>query len=194
VIPLAKAGNILRLLCRNSASAPCLLPAKYWELMMIRPTLCIAALALACLPVQSQQVNSEAGAMIEARRGLMSQLDSIQTMIDERLTEPEYSYELYDLAHAAASSLDAFALLFPPETRPLDGAAIDGIETTAAAQIWDDLPAFRKLVRDTVRGHDGRGIPGGMGQSGQDLHLLPRDLCLLRSLCRPELSLRSKSA
>jgi cytochrome c556 len=150
VIPLAKAGNILRLLCRNSASAPCLLPAKYWELMMIRPTLCIAALALACLPVQSQQVNSEAGAMIEARRGLMSQLDSIQTMIDERLTEPEYSYELYDLAHAAASSLDAFALLFPPETRPLDGAAIDGIETTAAAQIWDDLPAFRKLVRDTA--------------------------------------------
>lgn len=118
---------------------------------MIRPSLLTAALALtlAALPVQAQ--DNEAGATIQARRALMAQLGFLQAKIEEHLAGPEMSYELYDLAQATAASLDAFALLFPPETNLQGGAEpIEGVDTTAAAHIWDDLPAFRQLVRDAA--------------------------------------------
>ncbi len=89
--------------------------------------------------------------IIAARRGLMTQLASLQVLIDNRLGAAEDSDELYGLAQAAAQSLDAFAVLLPPQTNLLGGApAIDGVQTTASAAIWEDLPAFRQQLRDVA--------------------------------------------
>ncbi|ODT47976.1 MAG: hypothetical protein BGO80_12455 [Devosia sp. 63-57] len=91
------------------------------------------------------------GDTIAARRGLMNQLATLQTLVDARVGSGNYSPELYDLGQAAAASFDAFAVLLPPQSNLLGGApAIEGVDTTAAAAIWDDLPAFRQLLRDTA--------------------------------------------
>ena len=101
--------------------------------------------------VLAQDPSGSVAETISARRGLMNQLASLQTLIDARLGEPDHSAELYDLAQATAASLDAFALLLPPETNLLGGMrAEEGVATTAAAAIWDDLPAFRQLLHDSA--------------------------------------------
>jgi cytochrome c556 len=82
---------------------------------------------------------------------LMNQLATLQVLIETRLAASDYTPELPDLGQAAAASLDAFAVLLPPETNLLGGApAVAGAETTAAAAIWDDLPAFQQLLHDTA--------------------------------------------
>jgi cytochrome c556 len=120
---------------------------------MFRPAI-LSALAVVCLGaglVLAETPDSSVADTIAARRGLMNQLASLQTLIDARLGSGEYSPELYDLGQAAAASLDAFAVLLPPESNLLGGApAVDGVDTTAAAAIWDDLSAFRQLLRDTA--------------------------------------------
>ena len=99
----------------------------------------------------AQDASGSVADTIAARRGLMNQLASLQTLIDARLAEPGYSAELYDLAQAAAASLDAFAMLLPPQTNLLGGMpAEEGADTTAAAAIWDDLPAFQQLLSDSA--------------------------------------------
>jgi cytochrome c556 len=81
----------------------------------------------------------------------MNQLTSLQTLIDARLAASEYSPELYDLGQSVAASLDAFAMLLPADTNLLGGApAPEGVSTTAAAEVWADLPAFQQLLRDTA--------------------------------------------
>lgn len=101
--------------------------------------------------VLAQDLSGSVGETIAARRGLMNQLGSLQRLIDARLAEPEYSSELYDLGQSAAASLDAFALLLPPESNLLGGMpAEEGVATTAAATIWDDVPAFQKLLHDSA--------------------------------------------
>lgn len=88
---------------------------------------------------------------IAARRGLMNQLGTLQALIDARLGDAGALSELHDLSHAAAASLAAFAVLMPPETNLLGAATVvEGAETTAAATIWDDLPAFQQLLRDAA--------------------------------------------
>jgi cytochrome c556 len=101
--------------------------------------------------VLAESADSSMADTISARRGLMNQLASLQTLIDARLASGGYSPELYDLSQSAAASLDAFAVLLPSASNLLGGApAIDGVDTTAAPTIWDDLPAFRQLLRDTA--------------------------------------------
>lgn len=118
---------------------------------MSKPALSTAALVvlLGSGLVFAQSPSGSVNETIDARRGLMIQLASIQTLIDARKETGEYSSEFYDLSQAAAASLDAFALLLPEETNLLGGApAVEGAQTTAAAMIWDDLPAFQKLLHD----------------------------------------------
>ena len=121
---------------------------------MLKPlTLMLAALAivLGCGLVMAEDARGSVAETISARRGLMNQLASIQALIDARVEAPDYSPELYDLGQAAAASLEAFAVLLPPETNLLGGAAsTDGAQTTAGAAIWDDLPAFQQLLRDAA--------------------------------------------
>lgn len=120
---------------------------------MFRPAI-LSALVLVGLGaglVAAQAPDNSVAETISARRGLMNQLASLQTLIDARVNSAEYSPELYDLGQAAAASLDAFAVLLPPESNLLGGApAVEGVDTTAAAAIWDDLPAFRQLLHDTA--------------------------------------------
>lgn len=118
---------------------------------MLRPTVlpAIIALFLASGPLMAQGLSGSVAETISARRGLMNQLGTLQTLIDARLAEPDYSPELYDLSQAAAASLDGFAMLLPTETNLL-GTPVEGVETTAAAAIWDDLPAFQALLRDSA--------------------------------------------
>ena len=88
---------------------------------------------------------------IAARRGLMTQLATLQSLIDSRLGASEEAGDLPALGLAAAQSLEAFAMLLPPQTNLLGGApAVDGAQTTAAAAIWDDLPAFQQQLRDVA--------------------------------------------
>ena len=120
---------------------------------MSRPALLSAALVFVVGSgiVLAGTADSAVTDTINARRGLMNQLAAMQTLIDARVAGGEYSPELYDLAQTAAASLDAFALLLPENTNLLGGApAVDGAETTAAAAIWDDLPAFQKLLHDAA--------------------------------------------
>lgn len=121
---------------------------------MLKPTLLSIALALTLGGgmVLAQDPGGSVAETIGARRMLMNQLASLQALIDTRLAAPDYSPELRDLGQAAAASLDAFAVLLPPETNLLGGApAVEGAETTATAAIWDDLPAFQKLLHDAGR-------------------------------------------
>lgn len=121
---------------------------------MFKPTLLAAALAIALgsgLVLAQDSGGGSVAETIAARRGLMNQLASLQALIDTRLAAAQYSPELYDLGQAAAASLDAFAVLLPPETNLLGGApAVDGAVTTAASAVWDDLPAVQKMLRDTA--------------------------------------------
>lgn len=120
---------------------------------MLRPALLSATLVvlLGSGMVMGQSPEAGIADTINARRGLMNQLASIQTLIDARLAGSEYTPELYDLGQSAAASLEAFAVLFPTESNQLGGApAVEGAETTAAPAIWDDLPAFQKLLRDVA--------------------------------------------
>lgn len=101
--------------------------------------------------VLAQDASGSVADTIAARRGLMNQLASLQTLIDARLAEPGYSAELYDLGQAAAASLEAFAMLLPPQTNLLGGMPAEGdVETTASAAIWNDLPAFQQLLSDSA--------------------------------------------
>jgi cytochrome c556 len=121
---------------------------------MIKPTLGSAVLAIALTGglVLAQDGGSHGVAeTISARRGLMNQLASLQVLIDARLAASEYAPELYDLGQATAASLEAFAVLLPPETNLQGGApAVDGAETTAAPAIWEDLPAFQQMLREAA--------------------------------------------
>jgi|GEM_PF-3790181 len=120
---------------------------------MLRPIVITAAFAIVLGTglVVAQEVSGSVGETIAARRGLMNQLASIQTLIDTRLAAPDYSSELYDLGQAAAASLDAFAVLLPENTNLLgDAAPVEGAETTAAPAIWEDLPAFQALLREAA--------------------------------------------
>ena len=111
----------------------------------------VLAITLGGSLVLGQDVSGSVAETITARRGLMNQLASIQALIDARLAASDYSVELYELGQAAAESLDAFALLLPENSNLLGGMpAVEGADTTAAAAIWDDLPAFQKLLRDTA--------------------------------------------
>ncbi|WP_288956096.1 cytochrome c [uncultured Devosia sp.] len=120
---------------------------------MLRPAI-VSALVVICLGtglVLAEAPDNAMGDTIAARRGLMNQLATLQTLVDARVGSGNYSPELYDLGQAAAASFDAFAVLLPPQSNLLGGApAIEGVDTTAAAAIWDDLPAFRQLLRDTA--------------------------------------------
>lgn len=99
--------------------------------------------------VATQAQDTSVADTISARRSLMAQLSSLQALIEDRIASGEYSPELYDLGQATAASLRAFAVLLPPETNLQGGApAVEGTETTAAAAIWDDLPAFQRLLND----------------------------------------------
>lgn len=120
---------------------------------MFKPAVLSGALAivLGCSLVLAQEAEGIVGDTIAARRLLMNQLASLQVLVETRLAASEYSSELSDLGQAAAASLDAFAVLLPPDSNLLGGApAVAGAETTAAAAIWDDLPAFQQLLRDTA--------------------------------------------
>lgn len=88
---------------------------------------------------------------ISARRGLMNQLAALQVLIEARLASPDYTPELYDLGQAAAASLEAFAVLLPPETNLQGGAPpVPDAATTAAPAVWDDLPAFQQMLRSAA--------------------------------------------
>lgn len=120
---------------------------------MLRPPFFAAGLAALLLAgaAFAQSAAPDVAEVIAARRGLMTQLTTLQSLIDARVASGAYSAELYELAQATAASLDAFALLLPPETNLLGGApAVDGAETTAAATIWEDLPAFQQRLRDAA--------------------------------------------
>ncbi|MEP9399065.1 cytochrome c [Mesorhizobium sp. KR2-14] len=122
---------------------------------MIRQALLCAPLllSLSTAVVATDFSGSEIGAAIEARRGLMQQTALLAGMVDMHLngaTEDQL-FTLSDLANATAQSLDAFALLFPPKSNLQGGAdPIEGVATTSAAHVWDDLPAFQQLIRDTA--------------------------------------------
>lgn len=120
---------------------------------MFKPAIWSAAIVvvLGSGLVLAQSPGQSVADTINARRGLMNQLTTLQGMIDTRVASGEYPPELYDLSQAAAASFDAFALLLPEETNLLGGApAVEGAETTAAAAIWDDLPAFQQLVHSAA--------------------------------------------
>ena len=149
-------GNIWTILCRICRDFPYLVRVftRHEGTGMPRPSALLSAtlaMALGCSLVLAQDLGSPVADTIAARRGLMNQLTSLQTLVDARLAASEYSPELYDLGQSVASSLEAFAMLLPADTNLLGGApAREGISTTAAAEIWSDLPAFQKLLRDTA--------------------------------------------
>lgn len=123
------------------------------ERTMPRQNLLAAGLVAALLAgsALAQPIDTSVADTIAARRGLMTQLTTLQALVDARVASGDHSADLSGLAQATAASLDAFALLLAPDTNLLGGApAVEGAQTTAAATIWEDLPAFRQLVRDVA--------------------------------------------
>ncbi|MBJ7579334.1 cytochrome c [Devosia sp. MC532] len=92
--------------------------------------------------------------IISIRQGLMQQTAFLSALARSTadLDDESKITELYEMGMATAQSLEAFEVMFQENTNLLGGAApIDGVTTTAAAAVWDDIEAFRALVQDSAQ-------------------------------------------
>lgn len=100
----------------------------------------------------AQSPSGSVAEIVNTRRAVMNGLNSLQILIDASVDSGDYDpATLYGLSEAVAASLDAFALLFPPETNLQGGAPpVEGAVTTAAPAIWDDLPGFQMSLHQSA--------------------------------------------
>jgi cytochrome c556 len=112
----------------------------------------LSAGVLSALTIVSTFAN-DVSEIVSARQGLMQQTAFLSALARTTadLGDDGKMIELYEIAIATAQSLEAFGLMFPENTNLLGSAApVEGVTTTAAAAIWDDLEGFRALVNQSA--------------------------------------------
>lgn len=118
---------------------------------MIR-TIVLAAVAFSSLATAS--FAEDPARVISVRQGLMQQTAFLSVLARSTadLGDESKIVDLYEMSLATAQSLEAFELMFPDDTNLMgDADAIEGVSTTAAAAIWEDIGAFRALVQDSAQ-------------------------------------------